>query len=65
MMAVSVLEPIGTTRRPPGVVHGYENQSLEPVYFQVMLGRARPELMAYADPGLLERRDTHLRGSTP
>ena len=50
---------------PPGVVHGYENQSLEPVYFQVMLGRAQPELMAYADPGLLERRDAHLRGSTP
>src|SRR3546814_7434449 len=33
---------------PPGVIHGYENRSLEPVYFQVMLGRARPELMGYA-----------------
>ena len=50
---------------PAGVVHGYANQSLEPVYFQVMLGRARPELMGYADPGLLEGRDAHLRGSTP
>src|SRR6266850_6931511 len=28
---------------PPGVIHGYINDSLEPVYFQVMLGRARSE----------------------
>ena len=27
---------------PPGVIHGYQNESLEPVYFQVMLGRAGP-----------------------
>ena len=30
---------------PPGVIHGYENASLGPVYFQVMLGRAKPETM--------------------
>jgi len=30
---------------PPGVVHGYVNASLEPVYFQVMLGKAKPETM--------------------
>jgi mannose-6-phosphate isomerase-like protein (cupin superfamily) len=47
---------------PPGVIHGYVNDSLEPVYFQVMLGRARPETMGYADSGLYERRDAHLRG---
>ena len=34
---------------PPGVIHGYQNESLEPVYFQVMLGRAKPETMGYAD----------------
>ncbi len=45
---------------PPGVIHGYVNDSLEPVYFQVMLGRARPETMGYADEALYQRRDAHL-----
>ena len=48
---------------PPGVVHGYINASLEPVYFQVMLGRARPETMGYADDALFQRRDAHLTAS--
>jgi mannose-6-phosphate isomerase-like protein (cupin superfamily) len=46
---------------PPGVIHGYDNESLEPVYFQVMLGRARPETMGYADEDLYQRRDGHLK----
>jgi mannose-6-phosphate isomerase-like protein (cupin superfamily) len=46
---------------PPGVIHGYQNDSLEPVYFQVMLGRARPEAMGYADDALYKRRDAHLK----
>jgi len=46
---------------PPGVIHGYQNESLEPVYFQVMLGRARPETMGYADEALFQRRDAHLK----
>lgn len=45
---------------PAGVVHGYTNDSLEPVYFQVMLGRDRPEAMGYADDKLYARRDAHL-----
>lgn len=45
---------------PPGVIHGYENTSLAPVYFQVMLGRARPETMGYKDATLFASRDTHL-----
>lgn len=48
---------------PPGVVHGYVNDSLEPVWFQVMLGRGRPETMGYADEALFRRRDAHLRGA--
>ena len=47
---------------PPGVIHGYINESLEPVYFQVMLGRARPDTMGYADDELYKRRDAHLKG---
>jgi len=31
---------------PAGVIHGYQNDSLGPVYFQVMLGRGKPETMA-------------------
>lgn len=46
---------------PPGVIHGYQNESLEPVYFQVMLGRAQPEAMGYADDELYRRRDAHLK----
>ncbi|MGM0562562.1 MAG: cupin domain-containing protein [Pseudomonadota bacterium] len=45
---------------PPGVIHGYENTSLEPVYFQVMLGRNRPEAMGYADDSLYQNREAHL-----
>ena len=45
---------------PAGVIHGYDNDSLEPVYFQVMLGRGKPETMGYADQDLYERRDAHL-----
>ena len=45
---------------PPGVIHGYENESLEPVYFQVMLGKGRPETMGYTDDKLFENRSAHL-----
>jgi oxalate decarboxylase/phosphoglucose isomerase-like protein (cupin superfamily) len=46
---------------PAGVIHGYENTSLAPVYFQVMIGRAKPETMGYADQELYKRRDAHLK----
>lgn len=46
---------------PPGVIHGYDNNSSEPVYFQVMLGRGNPELMGYTDPDLRMQRDVHLQ----
>jgi quercetin dioxygenase-like cupin family protein len=45
---------------PPGVVHGYVNDSLAPVYFQVMLGKSRPDTMGYADDELYRRRNAHL-----
>jgi len=48
---------------PPGVIHGYVNDSLEPVYFQVMLGRGKPETMGYADEALYRARDSHLAGA--
>lgn len=48
---------------PAGVIHGYDNHSLEPVYFQVMLGRGKPETMGYADDELYKNRDQHLKAS--
>lgn len=45
---------------PPGVVHGYQNESREPVWFQVILGHGRPEAMGYADDELYRRREAHL-----
>jgi mannose-6-phosphate isomerase-like protein (cupin superfamily) len=45
---------------PANVVHGFENVGLEPAYLQVMLGKARPDLMTYTDTELQRRRDEHL-----
>ena len=39
---------------PPGVIHGFDNTSLEPVYFQVMLGRGKSGAMVYNDEKLFE-----------
>ena len=46
---------------PANVIHGFTNVGLEPAYLQVMLGRAKPELMTYTDGALQSRRDEHLR----
>lgn len=46
---------------PAGVIHGYKNESLEPVYFQTMLGKGRPELIGYTDPELFRKRGAHLK----
>jgi len=48
---------------PPGVIHGYRNDSVEPVYLQVMAGKAQPEFMGYADPTLFASRDAHTRSA--
>lgn len=56
-----VLGPWECISCPPGVVHGYQNETHDPVYFQVMLGCARPEAMGYSDDELFQRRDAHLK----
>jgi len=48
---------------PPGVIHGYRNDSVEPVYLQVMAGKPNPEFMGYADPTLFAHRDAHTRSA--
>src|SRR5213596_4236578 len=56
----TVLGPWDCVSAPANVIHGFENVGLEPAYLQVMLGRARPDLMTYADPALQAGRDAHL-----
>jgi len=58
--AGTVLGPWDCVSCPADVVHGFQNVGLEPAYLQVMLGKARPDLMTYSDTGLQERRAQHL-----
>jgi oxalate decarboxylase/phosphoglucose isomerase-like protein (cupin superfamily) len=55
------LGPWDTICCPAGVIHGYQNDGVEPVYMQVMLGRGKPETMGYADDELYKRRSDHLK----
>jgi mannose-6-phosphate isomerase-like protein (cupin superfamily) len=49
---------------PRGVIHGYQNNSSETVFMQVMLGkRGKTELLGYADQQLFETRDAHLKSA--
>jgi len=58
--AEAVLGEWDCVSAPANVIHGFQNVGLEPAYMQVMLGRATPDLMRYADEGLQARRDAHL-----
>jgi mannose-6-phosphate isomerase-like protein (cupin superfamily) len=58
--AEATLGPWDCVSCPAGVVHGYHNAGLEPAYLQVMLGKARPDLMNYQDVDLQGRRNEHL-----
>ena len=57
------LGPWDCVLAPQDVVHGFHNDGLEPCYLQVMLGKAAPDLMGYADAGLQQRRDSHLKSA--
>ena len=59
----SVLGPWDMAFAPAGVIHGYHNNTVEPVYTQVMVGKARPDFMGYADPNLNKKRTSHLSKS--
>ena len=58
--AETTLGPWDCVSCPAGVLHGFQNVGLEPAYLQVMLGKAKPDLMTYQDEGLQQRRDEHL-----
>ena len=44
----TVLGPWDCASCPPGVIHGYHNNTLEPVYVIVQAGKAKPEFMGCA-----------------
>lgn len=46
---------------PAGVIHGYHNNGVEPVFLQVMVGKSNPEFMGFADQELYDNRDRHTR----
>src|SRR5215212_2901422 len=46
---------------PADVVHGYQNNTAENVYCQIMLGRPRPEVPTYADDRYEQRKYDHLK----
>ena len=62
--AESVLGRWDCVAAPANVIHGFENVGVEGAYLQVMLGRAKPDLMTYVDPALQARRDAHLSERT-
>lgn len=55
-----VLDPWEMIACPAGVIHGYMNDTDEPCYLQVMLGRGKPETAGFVDQTLFEQRDRHL-----
>ena len=59
----TTLGPWDLVSCPAGVIHGYHNNSLEPLYMIVSVGKAAPALMAYTDPELYKNRDAHLKPS--
>lgn len=48
---------------PPGVQRGVRNDSDKPVYFQVMLGKARPERPSYQDLSMEKAKEEELARS--
>jgi mannose-6-phosphate isomerase-like protein (cupin superfamily) len=61
----AVLGPWDCVSCPAHVIHGFENVGLEGAYLQVMLGKAKPDLMTYVDGELQARRDAHLQPTRP
>lgn len=55
-----VLEPWELICCPAGVIHGYINETEEPCYLQVVLGRGRPEVAGFVDQALFDKRESHL-----
>jgi mannose-6-phosphate isomerase-like protein (cupin superfamily) len=46
--------PWGCISCPPGVLHGFMNEGLEPAYLQTLIGTGRPGPVGYADDTVYE-----------
>jgi hypothetical protein len=55
--AEAALGPWDCVSCPAAAIHGLQNVGLEPASMQAMLGKAKPDLMRYADPALQQKRD--------
>ncbi len=47
---------------PGGVIHGYQNNGVEPVFLQVMVGQRDPEPMGYTDAELYAQQNPRPAG---
>ena len=45
---------------PPGVLHGFVNEGLEPAYLQTLIGTGRPGPVGYADDAVFENEKSRL-----
>ena len=59
----TVLGPWDCVSCPAGVIHGYQNNTVEMVYLNVMVGKGKPDLMGYTDPELFKRRAEHIEAA--
>lgn len=60
----TVLGPWDCVSCPAGVIHGYQNNTVEMVYLNVMVGKSKPDLMGYTDPELFKRRAEHIEAAS-
>lgn len=60
----TVLGPWDCVSCPAGVIHGYQNNTVEMVFLNVLVGKGKPELMGYTDPELFKRRAEHIEAVT-
>jgi len=59
----TVLGPWDCVSCPAGVIHGYQNNTVDMVYLNVMVGKGKPDLMGYTDPELFKRRAEHIEAA--
>ncbi len=53
------LGPWDCVSSPAGVIHGFLNDGVQPVFLQVMVGQTKPEPMGYSDPDLYAQQESH------
>ena len=59
----TVLGPWDCISCPAGVIHGYQNNTVDMVYLNFMVGKGKPDLMGYTDPELFKRRAEHIEAA--